>query len=930
MKRLNFFFVLILSFIISSCKENIFNINEVEEGLPAKVKISVTVPKNNTLEVTKSGDVDYALTKLTLFFYRWYNPSGLPEVIDVDLSNMSQSSYNTQTGEAVYSLNSEFATTSGHYNIYAVANWDNNLSPVDTDALSKLKQSEFENAIFEKNHNDIQFVGNSVLMTGKAKPNDNTNSYVVISDDASIITPLSISLTRAYSKIQFNITVDKSEDANRQFVPTSYGVYNVPKKAALIKGGSLGALTSDDYHNYPEVKLLTTDTSFGFVVPENLQAAKKDIDKDIDIDKQKLKWKLRESYTNNNPGSSSTFTERTYTHAPDNGTYVVISGFYTDSKYMGNVAYTVHLGDFSKENKYDFNNYNVDRNCIYKYNITVKGIKSIITEAENNGNSSGQEGTITDVSQTFYVDCHYESALLNFKSQHTEYAVIIKDPFIEKTYVKNEILDADDGFIADSFSWIKFYNHSGKTIAKGDLAPYPGDASKDLMNIKQFVKHILNSNDADQTFTVFIDEYYYENRSWLEFVNKGNRMMTIAITSKQSSDQNSSYLKPLLSFIQRPIETVYDRKDIEGYIPFGVETINETGLQLWKNNQLGSARSDTDGNLNTRNNINQANNKYYSTFVNIAKNGWKKDTDGNDIRATGSEILKSGGGTKSSTYGTAYYQCLTRNRASNGSTIQDKDIKWYIPALDQYMYLWLGEDALSSLAKLFQSDWWTTNSYGTEMLLYTSSNNEYREFWGVEGCAFGSSKNRSQHTKCVRNLKSNKTASETKPTPVYEYDKKTMTFTISTLNTSALRTSYMTGEYVSHNEREKANTLPLKFQVANKDLTNKGSILFNSSFELNEIKTGELCKKNYTQDPGGLDKGQWRIPNQKELAVMVICDDLEIKKDKPTASSTFFSFASKAGGNRNGVFNYNGDITISNSAAIFTPRYTVRCVRDVK
>ena len=63
---------------------------------------------------------------------------------------------------------------------------------------------------------------------------------------------------------------------------------------------------------------------------------------------------------------------------------------------------------------------------------------------------------------------------------------------------------------------------------------------------------------------------------------------------------------------------------------------------------------------------------------------------------------------------------------------------------------------------------------------------------------------------------------------------------------------------------------------------------------------------------------------------MVICDDLEIKKDKPTSSSTIFSFASKARGNRNGVFNYNGDITIRNSAAIFTPRYTVRCVRDVK
>lgn len=46
--------------------------------------------------------------------------------------------------------------------------------------------------------------------------------------------------------------------------------------------------------------------------------------------------------------------------------------------------------------------------------------------------------------------------------------------------------------------------------------------------------------------------------------------------------------------------------------------------------------------------------------------------------------------------------CLTRNRDFNGdSKITDDELRWYTPARDQMLGLWIGEPALPAKAALY-------------------------------------------------------------------------------------------------------------------------------------------------------------------------------------------------------------------------------------
>lgn len=71
-----------------------------------------------------------------------------------------------------------------------------------------------------------------------------------------------------------------------------------------------------------------------------------------------------------------------FTNAPKYGTYVVLKGKYEETKNgstkTADVTYYVHLGDCSA----NYNDYNVERNCKYTFNITVAGVDKIIVEAK--------------------------------------------------------------------------------------------------------------------------------------------------------------------------------------------------------------------------------------------------------------------------------------------------------------------------------------------------------------------------------------------------------------------------------------------------------------------------------------------------------------------------------------------------------------------
>lgn len=123
-------------------------------------------------------------------------------------------------------------------------------------------------------------------------------------------------------------------------------------------------------------------------MPENIQETKV-----LNTDKSNMKYADRDKWTGS-PGSTA--EEKTWINAPQNSTFVVISGTYSGigsdgNTYTGNVSYTIHLGDFSNGPDGSMGNFSVERNSSYTYTITVKGVDKIIAEAKKKQTNISKE-----------------------------------------------------------------------------------------------------------------------------------------------------------------------------------------------------------------------------------------------------------------------------------------------------------------------------------------------------------------------------------------------------------------------------------------------------------------------------------------------------------------------------------------------------------
>lgn len=93
--------------------------------------------------------------------------------------------------------------------------------------------------------------------------------------------------------------------------------------------------------------------------------------------------------------------------------------------------------------------------------------------------------------------------------------------------------------------------------------------------------------------------------------------------------------------------------------------------------------------------------------VNWAKNGFLLDDTDSKLEA----------GKKRLTTDTewACLACLTRNRDFNGDgTITDDELRWYTPARDQMLGLWIGEPALPAKAALYP---YSTEGMGVQVII---------------------------------------------------------------------------------------------------------------------------------------------------------------------------------------------------------------------
>lgn len=483
------------------------------------------------------------------------------------------------------------------------------------------------------------------------------------------------------------------------------------------------------------------------------------------------------------------------------------------------------------------------------------------------------------------------------------------------------------------FDWVRFVKNTGNDYSTPNLNPgcrvssshsisdvcaYPGkenpQTGKDnTQTIFEFLRDLYKAGKKqDKSYfvkeqsdrvvyvTCFVDENYYPDKNWTEYVNKSEpRRMYFANELFVSADGQSSFARAKYVVSQKSIWTFYELDPT--LKPFGLESVSEEkaqGVDVVK--ETNSLKVPWDGRASAI-----SNNKNKGFYANSTKSTGKQDI-----------------------YTGAYKACMSRNRDEDGDgTIDENEIKWYLASVDQYKGMWAGEEAFDTDARLFkatESEWAALKKAfgkGDDAKLspwhyFTCSS--ANTFWAEEGCATGTNGSATM-VRCIRTLASNSEGLESAET-YYSYKDNIVELK---LNDVALRT-HQSGGFQTYFERGKdSNKLYKKFKIASANLTGgpysktqvistaKGSGFINSS--------DDVCQKAVGYG------GSWRVPNQRELSIMSAVD----KNLTDLFSCTSFTGV-QSGYYKGGTGNEYGFVLAGDQMTVaISTTYNVRCVMDV-
>lgn len=711
-----------------------------------------------------------------------------------------------------------------------------------------------------------------------------------------------------------------------------------------------------------------------FFYPENLQVAKTG----EGVKTTAWEWEDREKNSWNLAG-----TEKTFDHADDKASYIEIYGDYKSKsgKVTANVTYTIHLGNFSNSGNYK--DFNVVRNFNYIYKVHINDVKDVQAEAEiENRDNPYVEGIVIDASQGehYDVDAHYEARVMTFtkssidalKTQNKGYILNVKTPFgstsetvnvkADGVYKMNSttpfcsIADAANIFDGEAdYEWMKFVkNTTGNkiaTVADANISnypcKYPGDTSRynsssntgGWLNVFELLAELYDTTSENNVYThkitvngktdyaayytCFIDENYYYDRTWPEFVDQEPRTMQIANNLSVSDDGKSLYADVRYSISQRSICTFYqtDYMYPEGDTPddlviaFGTEIIDE--------------EDDFNSRISNRGTIDEEDwNAYTSAFNTTNGQPWyPTNQNANNAKlVSGIQPL----------YTTAAKACMSRNRDLNGDNNitynandpSKNEVRWYLAGVEQYRALFYGatptglrqEDAyliskneLNALAESLGYNN-TSNEARAPYHYYTCSDGVKKIFWAEEGLTNNNTEtwSKAELVRCIRTLESGSEGQKKygvrDPEPFYDF--KDMIFDLGGIVLTRNHDGGM--PLANHNEQTYPNNLFSSFEVARNDLEDVDEEFNYSSSHRNDEKyyfdlravtgsqnspgerlsgdystyTKDYCQ-NYAQDTDRSDLGTWRTPNQKELALMA--SEISAMSDYNYGTRTRFS-----------------------------------------
>lgn len=922
-----------VALLLSSCSEDIFpGGSESNEDVTISLAYSDVSPRDIVVNSRATPEEERHLNNLYIYIFDSKgNLKGYKGIEGEAKLNQNTNIYNKQEITGI-------KTRSGESYIYAVANiYSTGLYPVEisngTVEANKLPINldeetaraggynftldQLKALTFKRSDTSID-ITSAFLMSGavqKGNPVNITTAGTIAGDNT-------IRLSRIVSKVKFTIKAANTTGVTRSFKLETYDIMNIAQEGRLIGnidrnerieakkvnnniGNTIGVNDVEDGAQFFEVYL-----------PENLQNKVKSVNSQA----------ARED-------DSQTKPLKVFTNAPAKGTYVVLKGKYEETKSgttrSADVTYYVHLGDCTK----DVNNYDVERNCKYTYNITVAGVDKIIVEAkkELGADQPGAEGVVLEYGakgKNMTLDSHYEYMVMRFYQNNIQdlkkagkgyfYQVYALGNHTDVINVGATTVGKDNGV---DTSWIQFAikcsrdgsssTYSTDKTSRGTACSYPGTKyASDLYTVEDFLKYLYDNANSTSIWTgsdskgnyvdatCFISENYYKNLTWNQYVNNvDKRAFYVANEVEASKDGRSVYAITQYGLTQYNIQTFYDRSKARSITAYGCETINdEEGKGFTVNgggSKYNSAGSDS---WNGRTNM--------LADINTSTDTWK-------TLKNNKSLIKA---------------CMSRNRDLNGDgKISDDEIRWYAPTISQYIGIWIGEEIMSREAKLFNKETSTLKGESDRMLYYSSTNGE-NTYFSEEGLATYNYTQNSQTyppklVRCLRNLKSNDVGYNQPPAKYYTYEKSVVT--LDNVDEKALLTSGGSGELNAHTERSALNKPTKQFQIASNTYVdtdhyyyNNGNYVWTTQKQIVEDGTVK-CYGKYSE--GG--STNWRVPNQRELSLMFLVAKGKIEN---TYCRTKFSYP-----NFRKSWTYSGGV-FTMDVSKWDATGSIRCIKVLK
>lgn len=852
---------------------------------------------------------------------------------------------------------SNIPTSTGEVYIYAIANaltsqykvTDNAILNIDESNLSHLTRETFLSATCTRQLGSINPADNRFVMSGFANNGDPVTiaRKDVTTQQAEITSPTDDDHKRVklYKILSKNKITVKTE-GNVTFKPEYMEIHNVPQVYGLMRGNNVAPSGFEAFD-----RIIWSENSYQFYLPANVQTATA----------SPTSFNEREMNTYDKTTGKKSFVNapENATYVVIHGKYQ--GGDYAgDLSYTVHLGdFSKHPADFSvaANSNYEYtltikgvNNFIAESRKETGADdpgsegvVIFKGTD--ILEVDCHYEARVMKFSMSELNQIINVDKYgyilkIQTAFCETISMIVDENGNIYDAAEFKTHHENPTVlttVGTDGMPVDAskilisgnadFDWVHFVKNTGasystpnlnvgclvqnsstSTHSISDVCAYPGKDNtqtifeflRDLYKAgKEQTASYFNATGSSVYVTCFVDENYYPDKNWTEYVNKSEpRRMYFANELFVSADGQSSFARAKYVVSQKSIWTFY--KLDPTLKPFGLESVSEEkvqGVDVVKG--TNSLEEPWDGRASAI-----SNNKNKGFYASSTKSTGKQDI-----------------------YTGAYKACMSRNRDEDGNgTIDENEIKWYLASVDQYKGMWAGEEAFDTDARLFkatESEWLALKKAfgnGVDAKLspwhyFTCSS--ANTFWAEEGCATGTNSSATM-VRCIRTLVSNSDGLESAET-YYSYKDNIVELK---LNDVALRT-HQSGGFQTYFERGKdSNKLYKKFKIASSNLPNKypkeqvissakGSGFINS--------TDDVCQK-----AAGYG-GSWRVPNQRELSIMSAVN---------TSLQNLYSCTSftgvQSGYYKGGSGNEYGFVLSGTQMTVAVDKdYYVRCVMDV-